>query len=228
LIRIGAPRTSSGAHRLAGLCAVLAGVVALGVAVFAIRASRPAPNVGVQAARGLAASRSVSPSADPLPAVPIQNGSLPTAAAVVAPTGLAIPALAVNAVVVPVGVTGAEADIPADPMVVGWYRFGPGIDADAGSTVLTGHVDTVDRGRGALFRLRELTPGARVQLTGPDGRARAYRVVAREEYPKSAVPFARYFARDGAPRLALITCGGPFDTRTRHYRDNVVVTAEPV
>jgi hypothetical protein len=28
--------------------------------------------------------------------------------------------------------------------------------------------------------------------------------------------------------LTLITCGGPFDARTRHYRDNVVVTAEPV
>jgi hypothetical protein len=37
----------------------------------------------------------------------------------------------------------------------------------------------------------------------------------------------KYFARDGAVRLTLITCGGPFDQDTRHYRDNVVVTAVP-
>jgi len=160
--------------------------------------------------------------------VPVQDGASPTAAADVAPVRLMIPTLGVNAGVVPVGVTGDEAAIPADPALVGWYRFGPGIDAGAGSTVLTGHVDTADRGRGALFRLRELAPGARVELCGPDGRARGYRVVAREEYPKSAVPFARYFVRDGAPRLTLITCGGPFDSNARHYRDNVVVTAEPV
>jgi hypothetical protein len=53
-------------------------------------------------------------------------------------------------------------------------------------------------------------------------------VVARERYTKSKIPLDRYFARDGRVRLTLITCGGPFDRRTRHYRDNVVVTAEPV
>jgi hypothetical protein len=36
------------------------------------------------------------------------------------------------------------------------------------------------------------------------------------------------FARDGLLRLRLITCDGPFDAKTRHYRDNVVVTASPV
>jgi hypothetical protein len=47
------------------------------------------------------------------------------------------------------------------------------------------------------------------------------------EVSATAVPLARHFARDGPPRLALVTCGGPFDERTRHYRDNVVITAEP-
>ena len=56
---------------------------------------------------------------------------------------------------------------------------------------------------------------------------RTYRVVAREEYRKTKIPLDRYFARDGKPRLTLITCGGPFDREAGHYRDNIVVTAVP-
>jgi hypothetical protein len=50
--------------------------------------------------------------------------------------------------------------------------------------------------------------------------------VGREVLQKTDIPLDRYFARDGAPRLTLITCGGPFDKATGHYRDNVVVTAK--
>ena len=35
------------------------------------------------------------------------------------------------------------------------------------------------------------------------------------------------FARDGAPVLRLVTCGGDFDFASHHYRSNVVVTAHP-
>ena len=31
----------------------------------------------------------------------------------------------------------------------------------------------------------------------------------------------------GAGRLALLTCGGAFDERTRHYADNIVVVGLP-
>jgi hypothetical protein len=64
-----------------------------------------------------------------------------------------------------------------------------------------------------------------VTLAGPDGRDRTFQVVARERYRKTAIPLDEYFARDGKVRLTLITCGGPFDAKTRHYRDNVVITA---
>ena len=30
------------------------------------------------------------------------------------------------------------------------------------------------------------------------------------------------------PGLVRMTCGGPFDSRSGHYRDNIVVTATPV
>jgi hypothetical protein len=53
-------------------------------------------------------------------------------------------------------------------------------------------------------------------------------VVGHEVYAKTRIALGRYFARDGALRLTRITCGGPFGPRTRHYRDNIVVTATPI
>ena len=39
-----------------------------------------------------------------------------------------------------------------------------------------------------------------------------------------ALPSSIY-TRSGPARLVLVTCGGPFDARSGHYRDNIVVTA---
>lgn len=36
---------------------------------------------------------------------------------------------------------------------------------------------------------------------------------------------ADLFVNSGPPKLALVTCGGPFDAATRHYLDNVIVWA---
>lgn len=165
-----------------------------------------------------------------VPSVPIEDGKLPTAAAADAPTRLAVPALKLKATVDAVGIDAKTGDFAVPPSVdqVGWYRFGPGFSAAAGSIVVAGHVDSAADGKGAFFRLGELEAGDKVTLTGPGGKTRVFRVVARERYRKTAIPLQKYFARDGDPRLTLITCGGPFDPKTRHYRDNVVVTAAPV
>ncbi|WP_285685328.1 class F sortase [Actinoplanes sp. NBRC 103695] len=165
------------------------------------------------------------------PSVPIQDGKLPTAtAADDSPTRLAVPALKLNATVDAVGIDAKTGDFAVPPSVdqVGWYRFGPGFSAAAGSIVVAGHVDSAAEGKGAFFRLGELEAGDEVMLTGPGGKTRVFEVVARERYRKTAIPLRKFFARDGDPRLTLITCGGPFDPKTRHYRDNVVVTAAPV
>ena len=53
-----------------------------------------------------------------------------------------------------------------------------------------------------------------------------FRVTGRQQVPKIELP-AELFSRAGPSRIALITCGGAFDARTRHYRDNVVVVATP-
>jgi hypothetical protein len=52
-------------------------------------------------------------------------------------------------------------------------------------------------------------------------------VASVRSYLKSKLPTS-VFRRTGPARLVLVTCGGPFDAATGHYRDDVVVTAVPV
>ncbi|MBO4161661.1 MULTISPECIES: class F sortase [Micromonospora] len=217
-------------HRGA-LAAMAAGVAALTIATVVACGSQPADDVGTDEAAALASSNPPSPTTGTGggPSVPVTAGGLPTDERTVPPVKLRIPAIDVTATVNPVGVDTRtdEFDVPPSVDQIGWYRYGPGLETDAGSVVIAGHVDSSEQGKGAFFRLRELDRGDTLTATGADGKQRAYRVVAREEYAKTKIPLDRYFARDGKPRLTLITCGGPFDPKTRHYRDNIVVTAVP-
>lgn len=151
------------------------------------------------------------------------------AASPVRPVELAVPSAGLRAAVVPVGVDPAGAmALPGDVARVGWYRYGPLPGSSAGSAVLAGHVDSRRSGLGALAALRRVSPGDRLTVRLADGRIVGYRAVARETIDKEAMPLEEVFAHDGGPRLTVITCGGPFDSRTGRYRDNLVITAVPV
>jgi Sortase domain len=198
--------------------------------------TRAPETVNGRAAEALAtrSPRAAAPpvaSARPVPAIPTTDGRVgaaDAAAPVAVPDRLDLPTLRISAAVRPVGVDRrGDLQIPDDVADVGWYRFGARPGDPAGSTVLSGHVDSAEQGRGAFFRLRELGPGDPVLVHGSDGRTRTYRVVAREEWPKSEVPMDRLFARTGAARLTLLTCGGGFREDVRSYRDNIAVTAVP-
>lgn len=149
-------------------------------------------------------------------------------AAIAAPTRLRIHAIAVDAPVVPVGVAaGGTLNIPADPSVIGWWAGGGSPGQPAGTTVLVGHVDNAATGPGALFHLRDMRPGETITLqTG--GRTYQYVVRAMRAYAKAGLPAAAIFSQHVAARLAMITCGGPFNPATRHYLDNIIAYAVPV
>ena len=232
----GTPRPRPGR----ALLVLLLGLVLIAVAGVAVRrttapadfeaqpvtvAGPPASATPRPAVSGAAGSGVAKPAA----VVPVRDGALPADVTADAPTRVRIPALGLDAAVTPAGIdarTGYFA-VPARVDRVGWYRYGPGFSAREGSVVLAGHVDGATQGEGALFRLGTLKAGDTVTLVGPGGRTRDFEVVARARHRKTAVPLVRYFARDGEPRLTLITCGGPFDEARGNYRDNVVVTAIP-
>jgi sortase (surface protein transpeptidase) len=206
---------------------IVAGLVLLILVGVVAYLKRPEPTVGASA---VAALESATPATSASAAAP-RKVTVPEATAPadeVAPARLRIPALKLDATVAAVGVDAetGEFDVPPSVDRVGWYRFGPGVTAKVGSIVVAGHVDSADQGKGAFFRLSTLEPGDTMTLAGSDGQDRAFEVVARERYSKTRIPLDKYFARDGAPRLTLITCGGPFDKKTGHYRDNIVVTAK--
>jgi hypothetical protein len=148
-----------------------------------------------------------------------------------APLRVRVPAIDVDAPVVPVGILpGDVMEIPDDVDDLGWYDpdglgVAPGL---AGTAVLAGHVDSRTQGRGALYDLRELAVGDLVEIALEDGSVQAWRVTDVIQYPKATLPYDEVFTWSGSPRLALITCGGEFDRTERSYLDNIVAYAEPV
>jgi hypothetical protein len=126
--------------------------------------------------------------------------------------------------------------IPADIHTVGWYdgidRTGSAtasartpLPGQPGVSLLAGHVDWAGEGPGALFYISQLVTGDPIQVIGSNRETTYWRV---SEPPiviaKSALPDA-LFVNSGPPKLALVTCGGPFDAATGHYLDNVIVWA---
>jgi len=148
---------------------------------------------------------------------------------VTAPVSLRLPTLGV---VAPLDAVALEPDgameIPHDIRRVGWYEPGVMPGEPAGTTVLSGHVDSREQGRGALWGLKDMDVGDEITIEHEDGRTTTWRVEARTSYPKEQLPIADIFTRFGDPRLVLITCGGDFDRSARSYIRNIVVYAVPV
>jgi hypothetical protein len=157
-------------------------------------------------------------------------GVEPVASAVLGPppARLRLPRLHIDAPVLPVSVdVNGLLGVPDNPRQLGWWSGGSRPGMPSGSVVIDGHVDSAALGLGALFDLREARPGDEVVVTSAAGGSTRYTVVARRTYAKTTLPAAEVFASDVAPRLVLLTCGGPFDQATRHYADNIVVYAVP-
>lgn len=144
-----------------------------------------------------------------------------------APTRVDIPSLGVSMPIKPSGVNRyGGAAIPTNPAVAGWYRFGSVPGAPRGATVLMAHVDDAQR-LGPLAAMASLSPGDRINVTTSDGSV-SYHVDRVGRVPKDDLDTDALFSRNSAPRLHVVTCGGPFDEEEGGYRDNVVAVAVPV
>lgn len=168
--------------------------------------------------------------APPTPAtdVEVRPGTLPAPVAPVAPVGLSIPSLDVDMPVTDVGVADTgQMELPVDPAVAGWYRYGADAVSTGGRILIAAHVDAIDYPIGPLARLRDVPVGETVTVTAADGTSREFVVQSLTYYEKSALPTSELFDRGGPSALVIVTCGGPFDSTTGHYRDNVVAVAIP-
>ncbi|MGW7264504.1 class F sortase [Streptomyces sp. NPDC054842] len=131
-----------------------------------------------------------------------------------------------RASVVPVAATAdGEVAVPKDARSSGWWALGSPAGASRGTVLIAGHVDT-RAGLGAFAAIHDLPLGAKVRVIAADGHSYAYVVAARRTYPQRNLP-RDLFTRRGAPRLALLTCGGTFERETGGYDSNLVVYATP-
>jgi sortase (surface protein transpeptidase) len=197
--------------------------------------SSPDETTGRPSAPATAASPTPSapvPAPADVPDVPVRSAALADAAAPqpAAPVALAIPALGIAVPVDPVGVApDGQMEIPPLAERAGWYRFGAAPGAGAGTAVVAAHVDSAaSAGLGPFARLEDAAVGDLVEVTLADGSTRTFAVTDVRRTAKAEIAWADVFVRDGAPRLALITCGGVFQRDVGRYVDNVIVVAQPV
>jgi hypothetical protein len=155
---------------------------------------------------------------------------------------LEIPAIGVRAPLVPTGAKGAPGTasltIPDNIHTVSWWD-GTVLDGDRvvhenapspgqpGVAVIAGHIDSAQDGAGALYDLKDLDKGDTIKIVDSLGRISTWTVSAAPETAlKTNLPPALWVST-GPPKLAIVTCGGPFDAATGHYLDNVIVWATP-
>ncbi len=178
------------------------------------------------------ASPAPSPTPTPTavaPDIPIVSGELSAPREPVPPVAVTIPSLGVGVDVVPVDLfEDGTMELPETPTTAGWYRFGSDPRSETGTVVVAAHVDSARYGLGPFAELKNLPVGERIDVVVADGGTVAYRVESVWSVGKAELPVDDLFDRDGAPRLALITCGGTFDANAFRYSDNVVVIAVPM
>jgi sortase (surface protein transpeptidase) len=178
---------------------------------------RPAPEPPLSAAPAAATAEATGPPSPELTRGPM----LPTST----PTRVVIPALHVD---VPLTGLGLQADgsmqVPTDARTVGWFTRAP-TPGSLGPAVLAGHVNYHGRD-GTFARLSTLRAGDRVTVTRQDRTTATFSVTAVDRYAKDHFPSTAVYGPVDHAALRLITCGGPFDSGTGHYVDNIVVYAD--
>jgi LPXTG-site transpeptidase (sortase) family protein len=146
------------------------------------------------------------------------------------PWTLDIPAIRLAVGLIKLGGPQGGADylsLPTPPLAVaasdaGWYQFTT-VPGAAGNAVIVGHVDTYV-GPGVFYNLYQLRKGDSI-VVNEGGTRQRFSVTSAREMSKASFPVNQVFGSTEKHMLWIITCGGAFDYKTRHYLDNIVVAA---
>ncbi|MFF3846955.1 class F sortase [Streptomyces sp. NPDC002328] len=155
-------------------------------------------------------------------------GLAPQALPYAEPDRVRIPAISVDAPVMPVGLDQdgwVGAPPPEDPNLAGWFT-GAVSPGEKGTAVVVGHVDN-QHGPAVFYGLGALKQGNRVEIPRRDGRTAVFEIYGVEVFEKNNFPGDRVYASKGSPELRVITCGGGF-SKANGYEGNVVAFARLV
>lgn len=214
---------------------LLLGTVAIAAAVPIVLAGTARTDAQPSAAATASAASPVAPPApspapltspehvaSPAPSAP--SAPPPLLSADVRPVTLRVPSIGVDAPMIELGLNPDRTlEVPVDTVTTGWYGLGPR-PGEPGPAVIAGHVDS-KAGPGVFFRLRELEPGARIEVVYDDGTLVTFTITELARYDKDDFPTGRIYGDTPDAQLRLITCGGTFDRTDGHYRDNIVAFA---
>jgi sortase (surface protein transpeptidase) len=143
------------------------------------------------------------------------------------PVRIVIPAIGVNARVIPLGLNPDQTiQVPTNPTDTGWFRPGPE-PGEQGAAVIVGHVATRS-GPAVFYRLRNLRVGQVIKIRLRDGSTVRYVARSMIAVLKSRFPTNRVYARTTQPTLRLITCAGKLNPSTGHHPENYIVFASIV
>jgi sortase (surface protein transpeptidase) len=139
------------------------------------------------------------------------------------PVRLRIPTIEVDTGLQSLGLASDQSiEVPHELSVAGWWEGGPR-PGQVGPAVILGHVS---RKAPAVFsRLHTLQRGDEILVDRADGTTARFVVTGQGTYQKVAFPSDLVYYPTLEPELRLVTCGGPIDRATGHYRENVVVFA---
>ena len=114
------------------------------------------------------------------------------------PLTLRIPEVGIDTPLIPLGLNPDNTlEVPKDFALAGWFvhRSVPG---EPGPSIIVGHVDS-KRGPAVFYRLRDLGPGATIEVARSDGSIAKFTVVAKEQHDKDDFPTARSTDRPTRP-----------------------------
>jgi sortase (surface protein transpeptidase) len=177
--------------------------------------------VGVALSARLLGTRAERIVAVPKPAQKVTWKQMPI------PVRISIPAIGVNARVVPLGLNHDQTmQVPTNFADTGWFEPGPE-PGEQGAAIIVGHLNS--RSGPAVFqRLRELRVGQVITIRLKGGSTVRYVAKSMIRVSKSRFPTNRVYARTKQPTLRLITCAGKLNRSTGHHPDNYIVFASIV
>ena len=158
--------------------------------------------------------------------VPTLDGAVAKPLAFSRPVQIEIPKLDVNASVMRLGLA-ANHTVAVPPLgnhnLAGWYD-GSVTPGQKGTAVILGHVNSFT-GISVFFYIKTLRRGNQIKVMRANGSTAIFTVDGVQKVVKTTFPTSDVYGMVKYPGLRLITCGGPFDTATRQYLDDIVVYA---
>ncbi|MCR4275873.1 MAG: class F sortase [Candidatus Parcubacteria bacterium] len=142
------------------------------------------------------------------------------------PVRLKIPAIQVDAAVLPIGLdSGGAMDVPKGPVDVAWFDKGPR-PGENGSAVIAGHFGWKENIPAVFDDLSSLRKGDKIYVENDTGEITTFVVRESRLFGEQGNAAEVFSSSDGKAHLNLITCEGVWNKETKSYSERLVVFAD--